>query len=96
MREVYIPAWNREFGSTFVHCCEGDRLDDILCAHHERALQHDNCVRFGGQVLQIPPDRERCHYTKARMQVLARCDAEGQLLQGAAGVAERGLRYSGP
>lgn len=28
-----------------------DRLDGILCEHHERVVGHDNCVRFRRRVL---------------------------------------------
>jgi hypothetical protein len=30
---------------------------------------HDNCIRFEGLVLQIPADRHRCHYVKAKVRV---------------------------
>ena len=30
---------------------------------------NDNCVRFDNLVLQIPADRHRCHYVKARVWV---------------------------
>ena len=30
----------------------------------------DNCVRYRRRVLQIPADRHRCHYVKARVKVL--------------------------
>ena len=40
-----------------------------LCEQHERVVGHDNCVRFDGLSLQIPADRYRCHYVKARVRV---------------------------
>ena len=46
------------------------RLDEMLCEHHERRVGHDNCVRFQGRGLQIPPDRYRCHDVKANVTVL--------------------------
>jgi hypothetical protein len=44
-------------------------LDDILCEQYERTVGHDNCVRFEGQVLQIPADRHRCHYVKVKVRM---------------------------
>ena len=103
LRETYLPAFNAEFarppreeGSAFVACGDAERLDEILCEHHERVVGHDNCVRFRRKVLQIPPDRYRCHYVKATVKVLqypdgcvavrhgprelARYDSQGKLL----------------
>jgi transposase len=103
LADVYRPAFNDEFaqppreeGSAFVPCADLSVLDDILCEHHRRVVGKDNCVRFEGQVLQIPADRHRCHYVKARVKVLhyndgslairhgprelARYDATGNLL----------------
>jgi transposase len=75
LEEVYRPTFNAEFrhpsleeGSAFVPWISGN-LDDILCEQYERTVGHDNCVRFEGQVLQIPADRHRCHYVKAKVRV---------------------------
>lgn len=75
LEEVYRPAFNVEFqqpameeGSAFVPWV-GGALDDILCEHYERTVGHDNCVRFEGITLQIPVDRHRCHYVKAKVRV---------------------------
>lgn len=72
---VYLPAFNAEFaqpamedGSAFVPWIGGS-LEDILCEQYERTVGADNCVRFDGLVLQIPVDRHRCHYVKARVRV---------------------------
>jgi hypothetical protein len=100
LREVYRPAFNQEFarparetGSAFVPFLGGN-LDDILCEQYERTVGKDNCVRFEGLILQIPVDRFRCHYVKAKVRVhrypdgslavfhgprpMARYDARGQ------------------
>lgn len=76
LKEVYMTAFNTEFmqpateeGSAFVPWI-GGQLADILCEHHERVVGHDNCVSFAGLKLQIPADRHRCHYVKARVTVL--------------------------
>jgi transposase len=73
--EVYRPAFNREFshpareeGSAFVPYLGGS-LDDVLCEQYERTVGKDNCIRFEGLVLQIPADRHRYHYVKAKVRV---------------------------
>lgn len=73
--KTYRPAFNAEFmrpateeGSAFVPWI-GGALDDILCEQFERVVGNDNCVRFENLVLQIPADRHRCHYVKARVRV---------------------------
>ena len=104
LAEVYLPAFNAEFavaapqeGSAFVPLLGLD-LDEILCEHYERVVGNDNCVRFQGLALQIPADRHRCHYVKAKVRVhrhidgtlavfhgpriLARYDALGCVLNG--------------
>jgi len=72
---VYRPAFNEEFaqpsmeeGSAFVGWV-GACLDDILCEHFERVVGKDNCIRFEGLVLQIPEDKHRYHYVKAKVKV---------------------------
>ena len=74
-RDVYRPAFNNEFaqpplaeGTAFVPFL-GGCLDDILCEHFERTVGKDNCVRFHGFTLQIPCDRHRCQYVKAKVCV---------------------------
>jgi len=75
LAKVYLPAFNAEFmqpamaeGSAFVPWI-GSGLDDILCEQFERTVGNDNCVRFETLALQIPADRHRCHYVKARVRV---------------------------
>lgn len=75
LKEQYLPAFNRKFthpareeGSAFMPYI-GPPLDDILCEHFERVVQHDNCVRFENLTLQIPRDEYRCNYIKAKVRV---------------------------
>ena len=75
LAKVYMPAFNAEFmqpameqGSAFVPWI-GVGLGDILCEQFERVVSNDNCVRFEGLMLQIPADRHRCHYVKAKVRV---------------------------
>jgi len=75
LQDVYKPAFNAEFmqpareeGSAFVAWI-GTGLADILCEQFERTVGNDNCVRFENRILQIPADRHRCHYVKAKVRV---------------------------
>jgi len=102
LREVFVADHNRRFtvpatdaGSAFVPYVGRD-LRDILCVQEERVVGNDNCVRYQGRCLQIPPQRHRHHYVKATVRVheypdgrlavlhgpscLARYDAGGKLL----------------
>ena len=74
LREVYLPEHNARFarppeetGSAFVPFA--GTLEDILCIHEERVVGNDNTVRYRNRVLQIPADRHRHHYVKARVRV---------------------------
>jgi len=71
----YRRAHNSEFAvraaepaSAFVEFI-GTHLGDILCEHFERTVGNDNCVRFDALSLQIPADRHRAHYVKAKVNV---------------------------
>ena len=74
LRETFLPEHNRRFaitpeepGSAFVPFAGA--LDDVLCIQEERIVGNDNTVRYKGLVLQIPEDRHRHHYVKARVRV---------------------------
>jgi hypothetical protein len=97
LRERYLPAFNAEFavpaieeGSAFVPWI-GGCLDDILCEQYERTVSADNCVRFANLILQIPADRHRCHYVKARVRVNRYASGALALFHG-----PRGLAYFTP
>ena len=77
----YLPAYNAEFkqpppeeGSAFVSCRDLGVLDEILCERYERVVRKDNCVHFEGMILQIPADKHRCHYVKAKVKVCRYAD----------------------
>ena len=81
LSEVYTPAFNAEFaqparepGSAFVPCRDLAALDDVLCEVHERTAERDNCVRFDRLALQLPADRRRTHYMKAKVKVRRHAD----------------------
>jgi Winged helix-turn helix len=73
--QVYREAHNKEFavastleGSAYVPFISG-YLPDILCEHHERKVDNDNCVSFEGMSLQIPADEYRHHYVRTAVRV---------------------------
>ncbi|MEW6741107.1 MAG: ISNCY family transposase [Nitrospirota bacterium] len=75
IRNVYMPAFNDEFAvlpeeaaSMFVPW-SGVPVEDILCEQFERTVGNDNCVRFDGLILQIPPDKYRHHYVRVKVRV---------------------------
>ena len=75
LKRRFLPAYNREFmvpaaetGSAFVAWI-GTNLHDILCLQEERVVRADNCVVYQNKLLQIPADRHRCHYVKAKVRV---------------------------
>jgi hypothetical protein len=75
LQRRFVPAYNREFavaavesGSAFVPWVGGN-LNDILCVQEERVVRPDNCVAYQNKLLQIPADRHRCHYVKAKVRV---------------------------
>jgi len=74
LKEDYLPRHNARFavppeddGSAFVPFAGA--LEDILCVQEERTVGNDNTVRYKRRVLQIPEDRHRHHYVKARVRV---------------------------
>ena len=74
LRETFLPDHNRRFaiapeepGSAFVPFA--GTLDDILCVQEERTVAGDNTLRYKNRSLQIPADRHRHHYVKARVRV---------------------------
>ncbi len=73
--EVFLPRFNKTFrqpareqGSAFVPMLNVP-LKDILCLQEERTVRRDNCVSYKGKTLQIPADRHRHHYVKAKVKV---------------------------
>jgi hypothetical protein len=83
-----MPAFNAEFshpsreqGSGFVPLAGMD-LDDYLCERHERVVGKDNTIQFQRLPLQIPQDRHRYHYVKARVKVLRHLDGTISVFHG--------------
>ena len=103
IQEVFLPEFNKQFtvtaseeGSVFVSLLTPS-MGDILCLKQQRTVGNDNCVSYKGLSLQIPKQKQRCHYMKAKVRVheyqdgclavfhgprrLADYDATGQLIE---------------
>ena len=87
LAEVFWPAHNARFarpageaGSAFV--AFAGTLEDILCVHEERLVAGDNTLRYRNRSLQIPADRHRHHYVKARVRVHEYPDASLAVFHG--------------
>ena len=72
---VYLPEHNARFAvapehpeTAFVADAAGAHRD-ILCVQEERVVGNDNCVRYRGLSLQIPPSPVRPHFVKAKVRV---------------------------
>ena len=75
LQEVFLPEHNARFagapeeqGTAFVPWA-GAGLADILSIQEERTVGNDNTVRYKRLALQIPEDRHRHHYVKAKVKV---------------------------
>ena len=77
IKKVLMPDFNREFtveaedeGSAFVPWISGnDKIIDTLCVQEDRTVGKDNTVRYENKSLQIPADKYRHHYVKAKVKV---------------------------
>ncbi len=74
LKAVFLPAHNARFAvkpadssSAFVPFA--GPLEDVLCVQDERVVSNDNTVRYKNRTLQIPSNRHRYHYVKARVRV---------------------------
>jgi hypothetical protein len=75
LREVYLPDHNARFAIAAEHSETAFVADlagahrDLLCVQQERVVGNDNCVRYRGLSLQIPPSPIRPHFVKLRVRV---------------------------
>jgi hypothetical protein len=102
LEKVFIPDFNKRFTvkpaqteRAFVSVPTVD-LDMLLSAQHERVVLNDGTVVYDGMILQLPPGKDRIHYTRCPVLVhrfidatwgvsyqgrlLARYGKDGQLL----------------
>lgn len=89
-----MPAFNEEFKqpaavkeSAFVSWIAGE-LKDFLCEQHDRVVGNDNCASFNNLKLQIPANRHRCHYARAKVTVLRYSDGKLAILHGPHKIAD--------
>jgi hypothetical protein len=75
LKERFVPDYNARFavlaaepGTAFLPYA-GRPLEDVLCVQEDRQVGRDNCVKWNGRSLQIPPQRHRHHYVKATVRV---------------------------
>jgi transposase len=92
--EVYLPAHNARFavaaeleGSAFVPVPSA-QWREVLCRHESRQVGNDNCVRWRGRSLQIPPSRLRPHFVRATVRLLEYPDGAVALFWGPHRIAE--------
>ncbi len=93
LRETFLPEHNRRFaivpeaeGSAFVPFA--GNLVDILCVQEERGVNNDNTVRYKNLSLQIPEDKHRHHYVKAKVRVQEYPDGHLAIFHGPRRLAE--------
>lgn len=86
--KTYWKSFNQRFsvqaaesGSAFVAALDAP-LKDILCIQEERTVRGDNCVRYGGLILQIPAQQHRCHFVKAKVTIHAYPDGTYAIFHG--------------
>jgi hypothetical protein len=88
LHQQFVPRYNARFavpaaeeGTAFLPYA-GRPLEDVLCVQEDRQVGRDNCVRWGGRSLQIPPQRHRHHYVKATVRVHAYPDGRLAIFDG--------------
>jgi len=77
LKEVYLPYHNNRFmvkpkqdSSIFIPYQAGNiGLDDILCIQETRIAKKDNTISYNGKTLQIPKDKYRYNYVKAKISI---------------------------
>ena len=95
LRETFLADHNARFairpeapGSAFVPFA--GKLEDILCIQEERTVGNDNTVRYKRLSLQIPADKHRHHYVKARVRVHEYPDGHLAIFHGPRHLADYG------
>ncbi len=75
LREVYLAEHNESFAVTAEQAASAfvpvapELWRDLLCVQEERQVGNDNCVRWQGRVLQIPPSPLRPHFVRSTVRV---------------------------
>ncbi len=74
LAKTYIADFNARFaiaasGDDDIFIPFTGDLAEILCVQEDRVVGADNCVRYGGRVLQIPEHKHRHHFVRAKVCV---------------------------
>jgi transposase len=74
LQKTFIADFNASFAITAsadddVFLPYAGDLTNVLCVQEDRVVGADNCVRYGGRVLQIPEAKHRRHFVKANVRV---------------------------
>jgi hypothetical protein len=68
------------------------RDDEVFCCKYRRVVAHDNTVRFGPHQIDIPANRQRISYARARGEVHHRFDGSLHVYSGGACIASSAPR----
>lgn len=100
--EVYLAEHNARFAtpaeelaSAFVRV-PAELWRDVLCVQAERQVGNDNCVRWKGRALQIPPSPLRPHFVRATVRVHEYPDGAIALFKGPHRLATFPAAYRSP
>ena len=63
------------------------RPDEVFCFKYRRVVAHDNTVRFGPHLIDIPANRQRVSYARARVEVQHRFDGSLHVYYGGTCIA---------
>jgi transposase len=63
------------------------RPEEVFCFKYRRVVAHDNTVSFGTHVIDIPANRQRISYARARVEVHHRFDGSLHVYSGGACIA---------
>ncbi|MFO1046946.1 MAG: ISNCY family transposase [Geminicoccaceae bacterium] len=75
LRETWLSEHNARFAVTPEESASAfitvppELWRDVLCVQEERQVGNDNCVRWRGRVLQIPPSPLRPHFVRATVRL---------------------------
>ncbi len=99
--ETFIADFNARFA--IAPCADDDvfvpyaaDLRNILCAQEDRIVGGDNCVRYGGRVLQIPEHTHRRHFVRATVRVHEYSDGSLAIFSGPIAIARFPAPTSAP
>jgi hypothetical protein len=88
LREVYLAEHNASFAVTAEQSASAfvpapaELWRDLLCVQEERQVGNDNCVRWQGRVLQIPPSPLRPHFVRSTVRLHAYPDGTVAIFKG--------------